>query len=67
MDGEHFTVTQRAGNSGVFDFAWESGPNAAYGFTAAVHGGVTLGAAELEEAARGFLRQVDPTTGYIAE
>lgn len=67
VDGERFTVTRRAGSAGVYDFDWESGPNDGYGFMTAVHGGVSMERAGLEEAARGFLSQVDPATGYLAE
>lgn len=67
VDGERFTVTRRAGSPGAYDFEWDSGPNAEYGFTSAAHGGVSLGRAELEESARVFLQQVDPATGYLAD
>ncbi|MEE4493007.1 hypothetical protein [Streptomyces sp. BE230] len=67
VDGERFTVTRRGGSPGVYDFDWESGPNPGYGFTAAVHGAVAMDRAGLEEAARGFLKQVDPRTGYIGD
>ncbi|MEV7402927.1 hypothetical protein AB0N93_21355 [Streptomyces sp. NPDC091267] len=67
VDGERFTVTRRAGSPGVYDFDWDSGPNAGYGFTSAVQGGAPMARAGLEEAARGFLEQIDPATGYLAE
>ncbi|WP_393053586.1 hypothetical protein [Streptomyces sp. LN549] len=67
VDGERFTVTRRAGSRGVYDFDWESGPNPGYGFTAAVHGAAAMRREELEDAARGFLKQVDPATGYIGD
>ncbi|MFF1922576.1 hypothetical protein ACFVW8_18650 [Streptomyces sp. NPDC058221] len=67
VDGERFTVTRRAGSPGVYDFDWKSGPNTGYGFMTAVHGGASLERTALEEAARGFLREVDPATGYLAE
>jgi hypothetical protein len=64
VDGEQFDVSERAGEPGVYDFRWTSGPNAGYGFGSAGHrGGMTD--AELEDAIRNFLSQVDPTTGYI--
>ncbi|MDQ0791872.1 hypothetical protein [Streptomyces sp. B1I3] len=67
VNGERFTVTRRAGSPGVYDFTWDSGPNARYGFTAAVHGTARLEDAELEDAAPEFLGQVDPATGHLAE
>ncbi|WP_406458248.1 hypothetical protein OG782_35655 [Streptomyces sp. NBC_00876] len=67
VEGERFTVTRRPGSPGVYDFEWDSGPNEGYGFTTAVHGALSLDRAALEEAARGFLSQVDPATGWLAE
>ncbi|MER5281117.1 hypothetical protein ABT025_36055 [Streptomyces sp. NPDC002809] len=67
VDGERFTVTRRAGSPGVYDFDWDSGPNQGYGFTSAVHGAAAMDRAQLEDAARGFLEQVDPATGYIED
>jgi hypothetical protein len=67
VDGERFTVTERDGSPGVYDFAWESGPNEGYGFTSAVHGADALDTGELIDAARNFLEQVDPATGYIGD
>ncbi len=65
VDGEHFDVIARAGEPGVYDFRWTSGPNEGYGFGSAGHcsGGMTD--RELEAAIRNFLSHVDPTTGYI--
>ena len=65
VDGEHFDVSERDGEPGVFDFRWTSGPNEGYGFGSARHGGGGMTDAELEGAIRNFLSQVDPTTGYI--
>ncbi|MEU1123370.1 hypothetical protein ABZ371_07255 [Streptomyces sp. NPDC005899] len=69
VDGERFTVTRRrqAGSSVVYDFTWDSGPNPGYGFMAAVHGAAGLSEAELADAAREFLEQIDPATGHLAE
>ena len=41
-----------------------SGPNEGYGFSSGGHGGGGLTDAELEDAIRNFLSQVD-STGYI--
>lgn len=65
VDGEQFDVSTRAGEPGVYDFRWTSGPNEGYGFGSAGHGGGGMTDAELEDAIRNFLSQVDPTTGYI--
>ncbi|MER6997701.1 hypothetical protein [Streptomyces sp. NPDC000410] len=67
VDGARFTVTERPGSPGVHDFVWQSGPNPGYGFTMAAHGAGPLGRADLEQAARDFLSQVDPATGYLAD
>ena len=62
VDGEQFNVSERAVEPGVYDFRWTSGPNEGYGFGSA---GGSMTDAELEDAIRDFLSQVDPITGYI--
>lgn len=58
-------MTFLAGEPGVYDFRWTSGPNQGYGFGSAGHGSGGMRDGELEDAIRNFLNQVDPTTGYI--
>ena len=58
VDGEQFNVSERAGEPGVCDFRWTSGPNEGYGFTSAGHKGGGMTDAELEDAIRNFLSQV---------
>ena len=41
------------------------GPEPGYGFTTSTDSGQGQSDAELEDAIRNFLRQVDPQTGYI--
>ena len=65
VDGEQFDVSTRAGEPGVYDFRWTSCPNEGYGFGSAGHVGGCMTDAELGDAIRNFLSQVDPTTGYI--
>ena len=65
VDGEHFDVTERVGEPGVYDLRWVSGPNEDYGFASAKYGADGQTDAELEAAIRNFLSQVDPSTGYI--
>ena len=65
VDGEDFDVTERVGEPGVYDLLWVSGPNQDYGFASANYGGDGQTDAELEDAIRNFLSQVDPATGYI--
>jgi hypothetical protein len=55
----------RAGEPGVYDFRWTSRPKPGYGFSSAGHGSGGMTDAELEDAIRNFLSQVDPTTGYL--
>ncbi|GIG89295.1 hypothetical protein [Plantactinospora endophytica] len=64
VDGQDFLVRARAGQSGVYDFEWLTGPSG-YGFTVARSDRSPLGHAEAEEAIRGFLAQSDPATGLI--
>ena len=66
VDGEHFDVTELASEPGVYELRWVSGPNEGYGFATMKYGGEGHTGAELEDAIRNFLSQVDPTTGYIA-
>ena len=65
VDGERFDVMERDGEPGVFELRWVSGPNADYGFTTSTSSGEGQSEAELEDAIRNFLSQVDPSTGYI--
>lgn len=65
VDGEQFEVTERVSEPGVYELRWTSGPNEGYGFASATYGGEGQSEAELEDAIRNFLSQVDPSTGYI--
>ena len=65
IDGEVFEVVVRPGHPGVYDYNWTSGPNPQYGFTSARSDRRTI--AEHEEAIRGFLAEIDPETGYLAD
>jgi hypothetical protein len=65
VDGEHFDVTERTSERGVYELRWVSGPNDGYGFAACSHGSEPLSDEELEDAVRNFLSQVDRATGYI--
>ena len=37
MDGEHFDVTERIGEPGVYELRWTSVPNADYGFATSTY------------------------------
>lgn len=65
VGGEQFSVSERGGQPGVYDFQWVSGPNEGYGFSSAGYGSGSLTDAELEDAIGNFLSQVDRTTGFI--
>lgn len=67
VDGEHFDVTERIGEPGVYELRWTAGPNADYGFATSTYSSEGQGQtdAELKDGIRNFLSQVDPTTGYI--
>ena len=64
MDGHDFRVRARAGEPGVYDIEWLSGPRE-YGFTCASSDRSAPDLPDLERAIRSFLAQVDPATGYI--
>jgi hypothetical protein len=63
VDGEVFTLTRN--EFGGTDYTWLSGPNPGYGFGASPT--PDLSVEEHAENIRGFLAQVDPTTGYIED
>ena len=67
IDGEVFEVAARPGHPGVYDYNWTSGPNRQYGFTSARSDRSSSTTAEHEEAIRGFLAEIDPETGYLAD
>ena len=50
-------MTFLAGEPGVYDFRWTSGPNQGYGFGSAGHGSGGMRDGELEDATRNFLNQ----------
>ncbi|MFJ1969330.1 hypothetical protein ACIO93_11740 [Streptomyces sp. NPDC087903] len=65
VDGEVFEISRPDDSPDSYDFAWLTGPNPQYGFGLRSHPPVPLGPADLEEAIRDFLSQVDPDTGFI--
>jgi len=66
IDGEHFTVTRRAGSPGTYDFDWTSHP-IGYGFSVGGVADGSLGRVELEELIRDFLSEIDTATGYLRD
>ncbi|SCL16904.1 hypothetical protein [Micromonospora inyonensis] len=66
VDGHEFRVRARAEEPGTYDFDWLTGPHD-YGFGLSGAAGFTMSPAEMTEAARDFLAQIDPATGYLAE
>lgn len=65
VDGERFEVRERSNGSGQYDFAWISGPNAGYGFSAVRSDRSPMSRGYLEAHIRNFLRNVNPETGYL--
>ncbi|GLW47295.1 hypothetical protein Stsp02_29570 [Streptomyces sp. NBRC 14336] len=65
VDGEEFEVVQPPDSPGSYELTWVSGRDPRYGFAFRTHPPAPVGRAELEEAVRDFLAQVDPATGYI--
>lgn len=64
VDGETFDVLRCGGS---IRFAWVSGPNANYGFSVGGPGAVEFTDEEVRSAIRGFLSEIDPHTGHLAE
>lgn len=82
VDGEIFTVTLRPSEPGVCDYAWESGPNAGYGFSCAQYVAYSstpdradtpsaplppMTVDEHRESIRDFLSGINPETGYLGD
>jgi hypothetical protein len=63
VDGEVFEL--RADRYGGTDYCWLTGPNPGYGFSLSPTPNVSL--EKHRENIRGFLAQIDPTTGYLGE
>ncbi len=63
VDGEVFAL--RSDTRGGTHYDWVSGPNPGYGFTMSPT--ADLPEEEHRENIRGFLAQIDPETGYIAD
>ncbi|GAB3859963.1 hypothetical protein GCM10029963_62070 [Micromonospora andamanensis] len=66
VNGQDFRVQARAGAPGTYDFDWLSGPHD-YGFGLSRSDGSVMSRAEMVEAIREFLAEIDPATGYLAE
>ncbi|WP_193606879.1 hypothetical protein [Nocardioides lijunqiniae] len=68
VSGERFVVTQRPDTPWVYDFAWVSGPDPAYGFTSSgPRDRPRPSDAALAEEAEAFLQQVDRATGHLRD
>ena len=61
VDGEQFAAYQYA--PGGWNYEWLTGPNRGYGFGS--FGPPTRSIEEHRERLRLFLRDIDPTTGYL--
>jgi hypothetical protein len=63
VDGEVFEL--RPDQYGGTDYSWLSGPNPGYGFSLSPTPKMSLD--KHRENIRGFLAEIDPTTGYLRE
>jgi hypothetical protein len=63
VDGEVFQL--RPDQYGGSDYTWLSGPNPGYGFCLSPTPDMSLD--NHRENIRGFLAEIDPTTGYLRE
>jgi hypothetical protein len=66
VDGQDFRIRARAEEPGAYDFDWLSGPHD-YGFGISRPDDSAMSLAEMEDAIRDFLAQIDPATGYIED
>jgi len=65
VDGEDFDVAYDPQQPGAYHYTRLTGPAPGYGFTTRRSDHVRSTAAEHVERIRGFLGEVDPTTGYL--
>lgn len=63
VDGEVFEL--RPDRYGGTDYSWLNGPNPGYGFSLSPTPNASLD--KHRENIRGFLAEIDPTTGYLRE
>src|SRR3954453_9635553 len=63
LDGERFAVYQSG--PGDWGYEWLTGPNPGYGFGAS--GPAVRSEEEHRERIRGFLRDIDPATGFLRD
>ncbi|MBY8873872.1 hypothetical protein K7640_18750 [Micromonospora sp. PLK6-60] len=66
VDGQEFRVRVRVGEPRTYDFDWLTGPHE-YGFALSGPRDLVLSHAEMTQAIRDFLAQIDPATGYLAD
>jgi hypothetical protein len=67
VDGEVFSVSGSAERPGQYHYAWVSGRDPNYGFTAAWSDRREPSRAEHEASIRDFLAEIDPATGYLTD
>ena len=65
VEGEYFVARADTEQHGVWHLDWLSGPNPGYGLTIGRSDRNWGSRAELENAARDFLRDVDPATCFL--
>jgi hypothetical protein len=66
VDGEDWVVRQGS-KPGLYRFKWVSGPHQGYGFTSQSSDGSPMSMAEMDQAIRECLAEIDPETGHISE
>lgn len=67
VNGEQFEVRYDPNQPGAYHFVWLTGPNPGYGFTIRVSSHTRQPQQRLIDSSIGFLEQIDPQTGYIAD
>lgn len=64
IDEQHFEVTDREGEPGVYDFIWLDHP-ARYGFSCFRSDRSAMSEPEMVESIADFLAEINPETGYL--
>jgi beta-lactamase class D len=67
VNGETFRARADADQPGAWHLHWVSGPTEGYGFTTRRSDHRWGSRAELEQAVRSFLDEIDPETGYMRD
>lgn len=67
VDAERFTAIADPDQPGAWHLRWDTGPNLGYGYMTRRSDHQCAEPADLIDGVRGFLAEIDPETGYLAD